>query len=137
MKVLRILKVLNSRLLTSKYISTPIHRVFQFEKWEMWPNYMELYTRIKGYKSKVVYHKKLFLQSGVGFLILCILDFAQRHLVDFWKKRPANFNFIWLEWNSYNSSIQFHIVWSHFSFFKLKYSVDGGWYVFGGKKPRI
>ena len=56
-----------------------------------------------GYKSKVVYHEKLVLRSDVRFLILCILDHAQHHLVDFWKKRPANFNFIWIEWNSYNS----------------------------------
>ena len=55
-----------------------------------------------------------------NFLIRCILDYAQRHLVDFWKKRPANFDFIWLEWNSYNSSIQIHIVWSRSSIFKLK-----------------
>ena len=61
-------------------------------------------------------------------MILCILDFVQRHLVDFWKKSPANFNFIWLEWNSYNSSTQFHIVWSRTSIFKLKCSLDGGCY---------
>ena len=59
-------------------------------------------------------------------MIWCSLDYAQCHLVDFWKKRPANFNFIWLEWNSYNSSIQFHIVWSSTSIFKLKCSLDGG-----------
>ena len=60
-------------------------------------------------------------------MIRCILDYAQRHLVDFWKKRPANFDFIWLEWSSYNSSIQFHIVWSRPSIFKLKCSLDRGW----------
>ena len=64
-----------------------------------------------------------------NFLIRCILDYAQRHLVDFWKKRPANFNFIWLEWNSYNSSIQIHIVWSRSSIFKLKSSPAQGWYL--------
>ena len=62
-----------------------------------------------------------------NFLIRCILDYAQPHLVDFWKKRPANFNFIWLEWNSYNSSIQIHIVWSRSSIFKLKSSPAQGW----------
>ena len=36
-----------------------------------------------GYKSKVGYYKKLVIQSGVGFLIRCILDYVQRHLVDF------------------------------------------------------
>ena len=61
-----------------------------------------------------------------NFLIRCILDYAQPHLVDFWKKRPANFNFIWLEWNSYNSSIQIHIVWSRSSIFKLKSSPAQG-----------
>ena len=44
-------------------------------------------------------------------MIRGILDHAQRHLEDFWKKRPVNFNFIWLEWNSYKilvyKSIQF------------------------------
>ena len=70
--------------------------------------------------------KVLVSQSAVGFLIRCILDYAQHHLVDFWKKRPANFNFIWLEWNSYNSSIQFHIVWSRSSIFKLKSSPAQG-----------
>ena len=57
-----------------------------------------------------------------NFLIRCILDYAQRHLVDFWKKRPANFNFIWLEWNNYNSSKQIYIVWSCSLIFKLKSS---------------
>ena len=33
------------------------------------------------YKSKVVYNKKLVFQSGVGFLIRCILDHAHRPLV--------------------------------------------------------
>ena len=47
----------------------------------------------------------------------------------FWKKRPANFNFIWLEWYSYNSSIQFHIVWSCSSIFKLKSSPAQGWVI--------
>ena len=75
-----------------------------------------------GYKSKVVYCRKLVFQGGVGFLIGYILDHTQPHLVDFWKKRPANFNFIWLEWNSYNSSIQICIVWSRSSIFKLKSS---------------
>ena len=31
-------------------------------------------------------------------------------------------DFIWLEWNSCNSSMQFHIVWSRSSIFKLKSS---------------
>ena len=79
------------------------------------------------YKSKVVYYKKLVFRSGVVFLIWFILDYVQHHLVDFWKKRPANFNLIWLEWNSYNSSIQFHIVWSRSSIFKLKSSQAQGW----------
>ena len=77
-------------------------------------------------KSKLMVSKSFWSQSAVGFLIRCILDYAQRHLVDFWKKSPANFNFIWLEWNSYNSSIQFHIVWSRIPIFKLKCSLDGG-----------
>ena len=64
-----------------------------------------------------------------NFLIWCILDYAQRHLVDFWKKRPANFNFIWLEWNSYNSRTHFQIVWSCSSIFKLKSSSAWGWYI--------
>ena len=72
--------------------------------------------------------KSISSKSAFGFLIRCILDFAQRHLVDFWKKRPANFSFIWLEWNSYNSSIQCYILWSGTSIFKLKCSLDGGWY---------
>ena len=70
--------------------------------------------------------KSFYSKSAVGFLIRCILDYAQCHLVDFWKKRPANFNFIWLEWNSYNSSIQIHIVWSRSSIFKLKSSPAQG-----------
>ena len=45
----------------------------------------------------------------------------------FEKKRPANFNFIWLEWNSYDSSIQIYIVWSRSSIFKLKSSPAQGW----------
>ena len=65
-------------------------------------------------------------ESGVGSLIQCILDYVQRHLVDFWKKSPANFNFIWLEGNSYNSSIQLYIVWSPTSIFKLKSSPAQG-----------
>ena len=59
-------------------------------------------------------------------MIWCILDYAQQHLVAFWKKRTTNFNLIWLEWNSFNSSIQFHIIWSCSSFFKLTRSVDLG-----------
>ena len=47
--------------------------------------------------------------------------------MDFWKKRPANFDFIWLEWNSYNSSIQIHIVWSRSSIFNLKSISREGW----------
>ena len=78
-----------------------------------------------GYESKIVYHKEFF------FGIQCILDYAQHHLVDFWKKTPANFNFIWLKLNSFNFSIQFHIVWSSSSIFKLKCSVDRGWYLCG------
>ena len=62
------------------------------------------------YKSKVVYHMKfLFWSGGVGFFIQCILNYAQHNLVDFWKTWLANFNFIWLEWNSYDSRIQFHV----------------------------
>ena len=80
-------------------------------------------------KAKLMVSKSVKSQSVVGFLINCILEYAQRHLLDFCKKRSANFNFIWLEWNSYNSSIQFHIVvWSRSSFFKLQCSVDQGWY---------
>ena len=70
--------------------------------------------------------KSFYRQSAVGLLIWCILDYAQRHRVDCWKKRPANFNFIWLEWNSYNSSIQIYIVWSRTSIFKLKSSPAQG-----------
>ena len=46
----------------------------------------------------------------------------------FLEKEARQFNFIWLKWNGYNSSIQFHIVWSFSSFFKLKCSLDQGWY---------
>ena len=70
-------------------------------------------------------------------MIRCILDYAQRHLVDFWKKRPANFNFIWLEWNSYNSSIEIHIVWSRLSIFKLKSSPAQGCAIWSYKKRWI
>ena len=62
-------------------------------------------------------------------MIRFILVNAQCHLVDFWKKRPANFNFISLEWNSYNSSIQIHIVWSLSSIFKLKSSTAQGCFI--------
>ena len=79
-----------------------------------------------GIKAKLFIMKKLVFWSGVSFLIRCILDYTQCHLVDFWKKSPANFNFIWLEWNSYNSSIQIHIVWSRSSIFKLKSSPAQG-----------
>ena len=87
-----------------------------------------------GTKSKVIYHEKLVVWSVVGFLIWCFLDYAQRHLVDFWKMRPTNFNFIWLEWNSYNSSIQLHIVWLRASIFRLKWTLDRGcseYYILG------
>ena len=95
----------------------------------MWKNYL-----------LVKKHRKV---NFVIFLIQCILDYTQRHLVDFWKKRPANFNFIWLQWNSNNSSIQFHIVWSCSSFFKLKCSVDHGcrgnqtWGILGEQKNTV
>ena len=78
-------------------------------------------------KAKLTVSKSLHSKSAVCFLIRCILDYAQCHLVDFWKKRPANFDFIWLEWNSYNSSIQIHIVWSRSSIFKLKSCSREGW----------
>ena len=74
-----------------------------------------------GIKAKLFIIKNWFL--GV---VLVILDYAQHHLVDFWKKRLTNFNFLSLEWNSYNSSIQFHIVWLRSSFFNLECSVDRG-----------
>ena len=69
---------------------------------------------------------RFWSQSGVGFLIQCILDHDQRHLVEFWKKQPANFNIIWLEWISYNSKTDFQIVWSRSSIFKFKsFSAQG------------
>ena len=79
-----------------------------------------------GHSIKCIKSKNRQHFNFKNFLIRCILDYAQRHLVDFWKKRPANFNFIWLEWNSYNSSIQIHIVWSRSSIFKLKSSPAQG-----------
>ena len=68
----------------------------------------------------------MIFRSGVGFLIQCISNFAQQcHLVDFWKKSPTNFNFIWIEWNSYNSWTPLRIFWSCISVFKLKCSLGG------------
>ena len=72
------------------------------------------------HESKVNGLKKFLKSKCCPFLIWCILDSTQHHLVDFWKKRPANFNFIWLVWNSYDSSIQFYIICLHSSSFKLK-----------------
>ena len=92
-----------------------------------WILFLQSVNIFGGNKSKIFYHEKLVLLSDVGFLIRYMLNCAQHHPVDFWKKKPANFNFIWLEWNSYNSSIQFHIVWSRPSIFKLKCSLDRGW----------
>ena len=78
------------------------------------------------YKSKVVYHKKLVFRSGVGFLIRCILDHGQCHLVDFWEKFPTDLDFIWIEQISYNSGVLVQIVWSRTSIFKLKsFSTEG------------
>ena len=42
-------------------------------------------------KSKVDGLKKLLIQSGVGFLIRCILDHAERPLVDLQKRPSLNF----------------------------------------------
>ena len=74
-----------------------------------------------------LYKQSCVFQGGVNFLIWCFWDYAQCHLVDFWKKLPTNFNFIWLEWNTYDSSIYFHIVWSCSSIFKLQSSPAQGW----------
>ena len=100
---------------------------------------MTKFTFLCFFTNKYFFHIKTKLMVSKNrqhfyfknFLIRCILDYAQRHLVDFWKKRPANFDFIWLEWNSYNSSIQIHIVWSRSSIFKLKTSPAQGWPFYG------
>ena len=49
----------------------------------------------------------------------------------FLKKEAHQFQFIWLEWNSYNSCIQFHIFWPRSSIFKLKFSPAQGCIVVG------
>ena len=46
------------------------------------------------YKCKVVHHKKLIWQNGIDFLVGCSLDYAQRNLADFWRKKPVNFDLI-------------------------------------------
>ena len=55
-------------------------------------------------------------------LLFCLfaLHIKSIHQVDVW-------------WNSYNFSIKFFTVWSHFSFFKLKFSLARGW----EKSPEI
>ena len=91
---------------------------FKFENWWMWPNYMDFY-QIKSKLAGLSFQKST--RSAISFLIQSFLDYTQRHLVNFCKKRSANFNFIWLEWN-----IQIHKVWSHSSIFKLKSSPAQG-----------
>ena len=78
-----------------------------------------------GIKAKLFIMKKWFFWSGVGFFVWYFLECAQRNLGDFWKKRPANFNSIWIEWNSYNSWTLFQIVWWRTMIFKLKCSLGG------------
>ena len=76
----------------------------------------------------------MLLRSSVGFLIRCILDYSKCHLVDFWEKLPTDLDFIWIEQNSYNSGILFHIVSSCTSIFKLKSSLVSPCFLF---KPII
>ena len=79
-----------------------------------------------GIKAKLFIIKNWFFWSGVGFLIRCILDHGQRHLVDFWEKFPTDLDFIWIEQISYNSGVLFQIVWSRTSIFKHKsFSTEG------------
>ena len=54
-------------------------RLFKKTKCILWTFRVKTFMGL--YKSKVVYHKKLVFQSGVGFLIRCILDHAHCPLV--------------------------------------------------------
>ena len=76
--------------------------------------------------AKLTVLKSFLSKSAVAFLIWCILEHGQRHLVDFWEKFPTDLDFIWIEKISYNSGVLFQIVWSSTSTFKLKSSSTEG-----------
>ena len=69
-------------------------------------------TNHPGYEAQSCSTQKVGFQSGVLFLIRCILDHDLCHLLDLFKKFPIPEDFIWLGWFDYISSIHFHVVTS-------------------------
>ena len=117
----------------------PRTHMFEFEEQKIWwrksPKKMTKFTFLcfftKKYfffiKAKLTVSKSFWSKSAVAFLIRCILDHGQRHLVDFWEKFPMYLDFIWIEQISYNFWVLFQIVWSRTSNFKHKSFSTEGW----------
>ena len=65
-----------------KVLQEPV-ATFSFNLFKKTKCILRVFYIFDGYKSKVVYHEKLGFQSGVRFLIGCILDHAEHHLAYF------------------------------------------------------